>query len=203
LSDSFAQTGGSTWEKILLFAGNFSLSSPLLLTRLGKIYLIPSKQSAGNFSISTKATAGSNNTYNSYLSLPKISEHVPKHRSNLSDLDFGYFLAGLIEGAGWFCFNQLHIIFSNRDISLAYLIKKRIGYGNVYNMKDKKAVRYVCKHKKGLELILSLINGKLLSSGKYDQLIKHNYPNIIKLSILPPNCFSLIDLKQEISLENY
>jgi hypothetical protein len=90
----------------LLYAGNFSISNPLLLTRLGKIYFnsLPlvgvSEQSAGNFSFSIKAMANTKNTYNSYSILPKISEHVPKHKSNLNDLDFGYFLAGLIEGDG-------------------------------------------------------------------------------------------------------
>lgn len=185
----------SEWEKILLCAGNFSISNPLLFIGLGKIYLRPSEQSAGNFNIRTKATASSKNTYNSYSSLPKISEHIPKHNSNLSDLDFGYFLAGLIEGDGWFGFNQLHIIFSVRDISLAYLIKKRIGYGNVYKIKDKKAVRYICKNKIGLKVILSLINGKLLSNGKFDQLIKHNYHNTFNLNILPPTL--------DLSLDNY
>src|SRR5277367_5674632 len=60
------------WEKILLYAGNFSISSPILFIRLGKIYLTPSEQSAGNFTFSTKATAITKNTYNSYLNLPKI-----------------------------------------------------------------------------------------------------------------------------------
>jgi len=127
------------WEKILLYAGNFSISSPLLFFRLGKIYFTSSEQSAGNFTFSTKATAVTKNTYNSYISLPKISAHVPAHNSNLTDLEFGFFLAGLIEGDGWFGLNQLHIVFSDRDISLAYLIKKRIGYGNIYKIKDKKA----------------------------------------------------------------
>jgi len=183
------------WEKILLYAGNFSISSPLLLVRLGKIYLIPSEQSAGNFTFSTKATAITKNTYNSYLCLPKISEHVPKHNSNLTDFEFGYFLAGLIEGDGWFGLNQLHIIFSDRDISLAYFLKKRIGYGNIYKIKDKKAVRYICKNKNGLKIILSLINGKLLSNGKYNQLIKHNYNQTFNCDILPPT--------HDLSLDNY
>jgi len=202
----------SDWEKILLFAGNFSLSNPLLFIRLGKIYLKSSiplfiknnklnkkarviEQSAGNFNLSTKASARTKNTYNSYFTLPKISEHVPKHKSNLNDLDFGYFLAGLIEGDGWFGFNQLHIIFSDRDISLAYLIKKRIGHGNVYKIKDKKAVRYICKNYNGLKTILYLINGKLLSSKKYEQLIVHNYPETFHLDILPPT--------HNLSLDNY
>jgi LAGLIDADG endonuclease len=185
----------SEWEKILLYAGNFSISNPLLFIRLGKIYLRVSEQSAGNFSFSTKATASTNNFYSYYSILPKISEHVPKYNSNLTDLDFGFFLAGLIEGDGWFGYNQLDIIFSDRDISLAYLIKKRIGYGNIYKIKDKKAVRYICKNKNGLLVILSLINGKLLSNGKYDQLIKHNYQKTFNLDILPPT--------SELSLDSY
>nr|YP_010697800.1 LAGLIDADG homing endonuclease [Porodaedalea chrysoloma]WCF76761.1 LAGLIDADG homing endonuclease [Porodaedalea chrysoloma] len=179
--------------KILLYAGNSCISSPLVFITLGKIYLnlLPG-QSAGNFSFSTKATAKTKNTYNSYTNLPIISEHVSKHKSNLTDTDFGYFLAGLIEGDGWFGKKELHIIFAESDISLAYLIKKRIGHGNVYKIKNKKAVRYICKNAKGLFIILSLINGKLVSKPKYEQLIKHNYSADFNYTILPPsNSFTL------------
>nr|YP_010697748.1 LAGLIDADG homing endonuclease [Porodaedalea niemelaei]WCF76644.1 LAGLIDADG homing endonuclease [Porodaedalea niemelaei] len=179
--------------KILLYAGNSCISSPLVFITLGKIYLnlLPG-QSAGNFSFSTKATAKTNNTSNSYTNLPLISEHVSKHKSNLTDTDFGYFLAGLIEGDGWFGKKELHIIFAESDISLAYLIKKRIGHGNVYKIKNKKAVRYICKNAKGLFIILSLINGKLVSKPKYEQLIKHNYSADFNYTILPPsNSFTL------------
>lgn len=183
-------------EKILLYAGNSCISSPLAFIALGKIYFnITPGQSAGNFSFSTKATAVTNNTYNSYTNLPLISEHLPKHNSNLTDNDFGYFLAGLIEGDGWFGDNQLHIIFAENDISLAYFIKSRIGHGHVYKIKDKKAVRYICKNKKGLSIILSLINGKLVSKPKYEQLIKNNYAEKFNFSInLPSN---------KITLDNY
>lgn len=181
-------------EKILLYAGNSCLSSPLVFITLGKICLkkIKKGQSAGNLNLSTKATASAKNIYNSYINLPKISLHVPKHNSNLNDKDFGYFLAGLIEGDGWFGFNNLHIVFSETDTALAYLIKKRIGSGNIYKIKDCKAVRYICKDKKGLSKILSLINGKLVSKFKYEQLIKHNYNKTFDYDILPPlNYFSL------------
>ena len=175
-------------EKILLYAGNSCISRPLAFNSLGKIYLhSQSGQSAGNFTQSTKATASAKNTYTHYKNLPKISEHVPLHKSNLSDTDLGYFLAGLIEGEGWFGFKELHIIFNEKDISLAYFIKKRIGYGNVYKIKNKKAVRYICKHEKGLSIILYLINGKLISKPKYDQLIKHNYSENFDYLILPPS----------------
>lgn len=175
-------------EKILLYAGNSCISSPLVFFTFGKIYLkhhLPG-QSAGNFSFSTKATESTKNTYNNYTNLPLISEHVNKHISNLTDTDFGDFLAGLIEGDGWFGKKELHIIFAENDISLAYYIKKQIGYGNIYKIKNKKAVRYICKNARGLFIILSLINGKLVSKPKYDQLIKHNYSVDFNYTILPP-----------------
>lgn len=185
-------------EKILLYAGNSCISSPLAFIALGKIYLnTPPGQSAGNFSFSTKAPAVTKNTYNSYLNLPLISQHVPSPAkiANLKDSEFGYFLAGLIEGDGWFGNNELHIIFAENDISLAYSIKSRIGHGHVYKIKDKRAVRYICKNKIGLSIILSLINGKLVSKPKYDQLIKHNYSEKFNYTInLPSN---------KITLDNY
>ena len=30
-----------------------------------------------------------------------VSEHIPKHKTPLSDTEFGYYLAGLIEGDGY------------------------------------------------------------------------------------------------------
>jgi len=181
-------------EKILLNANNFYLKSPLVLMTLGKIFNM-SEQLAGNFHFSTIATASTKYIYSSYTNLPLISEHVPKHNSNLKDTNFGYFLAGLIEGDGWFGKKELHILFSETDISLAYYVKKRIGFGNVYKIKNKKAVRYICKHQKGLLFILYLINGKLVSNSKYEQLIKHNYTDNFNISILPPS--------NKISLDNF
>jgi hypothetical protein len=80
----------------------------------------------------------------------------------------------------------LYIIFAEEDTSLAYYIKKRIGYGNVYKIKEKKAVRYVCKNKEGIFLILSLINGKLASNYTYDQLLKHGYNEIFNITLSLP-----------------
>lgn len=193
----------STWKKILLYAGNFCISSPLILIIIGTIYFFKkekffsflSKQSAGNFNFFTKTTVVIKNTYTNFFNLPLVSEHVPNHRNNFTDDEFGYFLAGLIEGDGWFGKNELHIIFAEEDTSLAYFIKKRIGYGNIYKIKDKKAVRYICKKKEGLLIILSLINGKFVSIYKYKQLIKHNYNQHFNLMILPP--------LKKISLNNY
>lgn len=180
--------------KTLLYAGNFWINSPLVLIALGIIYLyfyknIITGESAGNFS--SKASL----VYNKYTNLPSISEHLPKHKSDFSENEFGHFLAGLIEGNGWFGKKELHIIFSEDDTSLAYLIKKRIGYGNVYKIKNKKAVRYICNHQKGLSYILSLINGKFLSCYLYKQLINHGYNVDFNVNILPP--------LNKLSLDNY
>ena len=182
--------------KILLYAGNPYNNSPLVLFTLGKIYLFNILgQSAGNFSFSTIATAITKNIYNKYTNLPKIPEDVSKNKHNLNNQQLGYFLAGLIEGDGWFGKKELHITFAENDTSLAYFIKKRIGYGNVYKIKDKKAVRYVCKNTKGISIILCLINGKFVSNYKYQQLIKHNYYQDFNIKILPPN--------RTLSLDNY
>jgi len=71
-------------EKILLYAGNSCINSPLVLIALGTIYLFK-RLSAGNFSFSTKATK---NTYTSYKNLLPISEHVP-NKNHLTDNEFG------------------------------------------------------------------------------------------------------------------
>jgi hypothetical protein len=89
----------------------------------------------------------------------------------------------------------LHIIFDINDVSLAYYVKKRIGHGNVYNIKNKNAVRYICKNAKGMSYILFLINGKLVSKYKYKQLINHNYNVDYNYTILPPS--------NTLSLDNY
>ena len=184
--------------KILLYAGNSWLNSPFVFFSLGTIYLyhkFVTGQSAGNFGFSLNATAVTKNTYNKSSELPKISKNVPNHISNLNDTDLGFFLAGLIEGDGWFGKKELYILFSENDALLAYYLKKRIGHGNVYKIKNKKAVKYVCKNKIGLSYILTLINGKFVSHYKYDQLIKHNYSEDFNFSILPPLNY--------LSLDNY
>ena len=167
--------------KILLYAGNSWLSSPLVFIALVTIYLYFTRQSAGNFWF-RMAKAVFKNTFNG---LPEISKHV-SIRNNLKDEQFGYFLTGLIEGDGWFAKKQLHILFSENDTSLAYYIKKRIGYGNIYKIKDKKTVKYVCNNEQGLSAILLLINGKFISNYIYQQLIKHNYSEDFDIHILSP-----------------
>ena len=179
-------------------AGLIKIGDHLTAEGLDKISQIKARMNTGREFKQSSHLANNNNLFSSkrkYTTLRKISEHVPKpiKVTNLKDNEFGYFLAGLIEGDGWFGDNVLHIIFAENDISLAYLIKNRIGHGNVYKIKDKKAVRYICKNKKGLSIILSLINGKLVSKPKYEQLIKHNYSENFNYTINPPSNYFTLD----------
>jgi hypothetical protein len=96
-----------------------------------------------------------------------ISDHVPKHLKPLNDEQFGHYLAGLIDGDGHFSSKQqLVIVFHSLDVSLAYYIKSKIGYGNVKKVKDKNAYLYVLVAKKGIEKVLTLINGKIRTDNK-------------------------------------
>lgn len=200
--------------KILLCAGNFCISSPLVFITLGTICLFSGK-SASNFAIDKIAMAiKTKNTYDKDTNyLPWISDHLSKYRTNLTNEELGYFLAGLIEGSGWFIGGfqkQLNIDFQQSDVSLAYYIKKRIGYGSIEKIdaglasasQHKKIVRYICKDKKGLFIIVSLINGKFVCASdesKYNQLIKYNYSKYLNITILSP----LLANIQKLSFDNF
>jgi len=177
--------------KILLYAGNSFISSPLVFITIGTIYLLQYSvkgQSAGNLAFSTKATSLAQNTYNN---LPFISEHVPKHKTNLTQTDLGYFLAGLIEGSASFNNHEISLVLFPKDVSMAYWLKKQIGYGKVY--KDLNSLKYICNHSQGIRKIISLINGKIVTTYKHKQLTKFSV-----------NCnITLKHAIKQITLDNY
>jgi hypothetical protein len=103
-----------------------------------------------------------------------ISVHVPTHLKPVNDEQFGHYLAGLIDGDGHFSKTpQLVIAFNELDASLAYFIKSRLGYGNIYKVNNKKAIILVVSKHVGIIRVLLLINGKIRSQQKLDQ-IKNN-----------------------------
>ncbi len=109
-----------------------------------------------------------------------ISIHVPSHLKPINDSQLGHYLAGLIDGDGHFSSKQqLVIAFNSSDSSLAYYLKKQIGYGSVHKVKNKNAVILVVTAIKGMEKVISLINGKLRTNDKLYQ-IKHNITSHIK-----------------------
>jgi hypothetical protein len=145
---------------------------------------IENEQSAGNSDISEEIN-------NLILLKDHISDHLIKHAKPKTDEEFGYYLAGLIEGDGNFFDYRFEIAFNKEDTFLAYYIKKRIGYGSVLKLKNKHSVRYVLKHSEGLKRVLDLVNGKFLTYKKINQILTHKYDSKFNLNILPPAKFDL------------
>jgi len=109
-----------------------------------------------------------------------ISAHVPKHFKPFTDDQFGHYLAGLIDGDGHFSSKQqLVIVFHSLDVSLAYYIKERLGFGSIKKVKDKNAFILIIGSKKGLEKVIGLINGKIRTESKLNQ-IKNNILNHLR-----------------------
>jgi hypothetical protein len=73
------------------------------------------------------------------------------------------------------------IVFSSSDISLAYYVKKTLGFGQVKKVKDKNAYLFIVSNKDGLIKVLNLINGKLRTINKFNQ-VKINILSIPKFS---------------------
>lgn len=103
----------------------------------------------------------------------EISVHNSKHLKPQSDEELGHYLAGLIDGAGWFTNLAAHIQFHNLDASVAYYIKKKIGYGSVTKVKSNNSYKLTITKIKGLERLLNLINGKLRVQSKCDAVLKN------------------------------
>jgi hypothetical protein len=169
-----------------------------LINKLIKVIVTMLKQisqSAGNFIYFNDESTSE--TLRDKSVIKKISVHVPTHLKPITDQNFGYYLAGLIDGLGHFSKKQLVLVFNELDASLAYYIKAKIGYGNVYKVKNKKAVILVVSKQAGLNKVLDLINGKIRSQNKLDQ-IKNNV-----LLNLKAYTFSQVSVNTDISLQNH
>ena len=86
--------------------------------------------------------------------------HCP-HSRPTTDKEFGYYLAGLIEGDGSIVVSKdkayIFICFHLKDVSTAYYIKKRIGFGS---MVKQKAINLTIVGRRGLLKVVDLVNGK-------------------------------------------
>lgn len=103
-----------------------------------------------------------------------ISDHIPKHSKPINDDQLGHYLAGLIDGDGHISKAQtIQIAFSAPDAFLAYTLRTRLGYGNVYKVKNKNAYVWTISNKLGVLKVINLINGKLRTLKKYDQAINN------------------------------
>lgn len=116
----------------------------------------------------------------------EISIHMNKHMKPLNDEQFGHYLAGLIDGDGHFSTQQqLVIVYHILDASLAYYIKKMIGYGSVSIIKDKQAYKYVVSSKIGILKVINLINNKVRNIKRYEQILNNilKHPSYINENI--------------------
>jgi len=158
---------------MLLYAGKASISSfkySLFIDIVKK--LKQWSQSAGNTFILNSGTPETirDNSEN----IKNISIHVPTHLKPLNDEQFGHYLAGLIDGDGHFSFQQqLVIVFSSLDVQLAYYIKKIIGFGHVKKVNNKNDYLYIISNKDGIIKVINLINGKLRTFNKFNQVINN------------------------------
>ena len=131
-------------------------------------------QSAGNRSCKKEipltdckknGLAGSSETVRKNSSL---SVHCPQHSRPTTDKEFGYYLAGLVEGDGSIVVSKdkayIFICFHQKDISTAYYIKKRLGFGSMVKQKNKKAINLTIVARQGLLKVVYLVNGKFRSN---------------------------------------
>lgn len=157
---------------MLLYAGKASISSFKYFIFLDIVKNLKQwSQSAGNTFRLKSVTSETicDNTEN----IKNISIHVPTYLKPLNDEQFGHYLAGLIDGGGYFSYQQqLVILFSFPDVQLAYYIKKRIGFGFVKKF-NKNAYLYVISNKDGIIKVINLINGKLRTFNIFNQVINN------------------------------
>lgn len=162
---------------MLLYAGIASITSfkySILINIVKKLKRW--SQSAGNTFVISSGTSETlrNNTEFYFENIKEISNHVPKHFKPLNEEQFGHYLAGLIDGDGHFSSKQqLVIVFSSPDVDLAYYVKKTLGYGHVNKVKDKNVYLFIVSKKDGIIKVLNLINGKLRTVNKFNQ-VKNN-----------------------------
>lgn len=147
---------------ILLYAGtslylNYTYTYDIIVTifkltresaRNWRLYYLPFKSNIIDTSKSSET-----------LCKRKISFHLNKNIRDLNENEFGHYLAGLIDGAGFWEENKLLILFQESEKSLVYFLKSKIKYGNVYKLK--KEIIYVISKEIGLKKVFSLINNKI------------------------------------------
>jgi len=110
---------------------------------------------------------------------PKLVSIHAKAKKPQTLEEFGHFLAGLIDSDGHITKDGcVNIAFNTNDISVAYYIKKMIGYGKVSQAKYSFIVRYSCRPILGLVKIANLIRFKLKHLDKIDQFNSRLVPKL-------------------------
>jgi len=112
-----------------------------------------------------------------------LSQHRPNKQIYLDELSFSHYLSGIIDGDGHINkIGYIVICFNEKDLATAYFIKKRIGYGQVRKIKDKKAFNFIVTKSKGISYISSLIKDKIKHPNRINQFNTRLYPKYINQS---------------------
>ncbi len=118
-------------------------------------------------------------------SLPQPSVHRPLHRYPQNDIEWGWYLAGLIDSVGFLSDvsqgpppegHNLTIAFHIKDIHLAYKIRSFLSFGTVSKVKNKNSCVYVLTHPIGFIFLLKILENKLqhkLKQQRYFLLCAH------------------------------
>ena len=159
----------------MLYAGTtsiYSLKYSIIHDKVKKLRRW--SKSAGNILVNGTSETLRNEIVVESEQIKPISVHVPKHIKPLNDEQLGHYLAGLIDGDGHFNkILQLVLVFSHQDAFLAFYLKEKLGFGNVRKVKDKNAYILVVSNKEGMLRILNLINGKLRTEHRFNQVINN------------------------------
>jgi hypothetical protein len=81
---------------------------------------------------------------------------INRYKIDRGTAEFGFYLAGLIDGDGHFSNQgQLIITFHIKDIKLAYYIRSAVGFGQIYKVKNAAAVNFVISSKIGIKKVIN------------------------------------------------
>lgn len=119
------------------------------------------------------------NISSSILGIRKI--HIKKesnshNQKNGKDLSFNQWLAGLIDGDGYFLltkkgYSSCEITMDARDAKALYEIKHKYG-GTIKSISNASAVRYKLRHKKGLISLINDVSGLIRNPARLLQMNK-------------------------------
>ena len=113
--------------------------------------------------------------------MTQVKPNKIKNYKDLSNLNFSFYLAGLIEGDGTIVvpktersakgklnYPSIQILFHLKDLPLALMIQKELKNGSLLRKKGVNAYILTINNLDGLLLITSLINGNMITPRIYD-----------------------------------
>lgn len=156
------------------------------------IYIIYSVYSLNNLNIYCNSTIDSSYTLNSSSNNNITTQNDSD--SNNNELAFKQWLAGLIDGDGYFLLTKkgyvsCEITMDARDKKALYEIKQKYG-GSIKPISNANAFKYKVRHKKGLVLLLNDVNGLIRNPTRLLQMNKLCIKYDIELKYPKPLTFN-------------